>query len=168
MFVELRELSCSHNPKNTSNPLINFISYASGAQTCVFFIMRLGSKGILPPMIHGLLLCISCILYPKHLKSAHFSTKKWLLWCFCGISHAFHASMKRMTFDPSIIILFLRQQLQNLIVACDEFGHLIRVQRLVCDHCQIVELFTDHRNMLIILVLGNVLYELVVCIEHEL
>ena len=40
-------------------------------------------------------------------------------------------------------ILLLRQQLQNLIAACNEFGHLIRVQRLVCDHCQIVELFTD-------------------------
>ncbi len=52
---------------------------------------------LLTPMIHGLLR-ISCSRNPKHLKSAHFSTKNGYFSVFCGsISHAF--SCKHETHD---------------------------------------------------------------------
>ena len=55
------------------------------------------SKGILTPMIHGLLR-ISCSRNPKTPQSAHFSTKNGYFSVFCGsISHAF--SCKQETHD---------------------------------------------------------------------
>ena len=44
-----------------------------------FYIMRLGSKGILPPMIHGLLR-ISCSRNPKTPQIRSFFYEKWLLF----------------------------------------------------------------------------------------
>ena len=70
-------------------------------------IMMLGSKGILPPMIHGLLR-ISCSRNPKtpQIRSffyEHFSTKNGYFSVFCGsISHAF--SCKHETHGLLILV----------------------------------------------------------------
>ena len=59
-----------------------------------------GAKGILP-LWYTDCFAFHAFAILKHLKSARFSTKNGCFSVFCGsISHAFHASMKRMTFWP--------------------------------------------------------------------
>ena len=67
-------------------------------------IMMLGSKGILPPMIHGLLR-ISCSRNPKTPQIRSFFYEKWLLFGVLRVNKScfFMQAWNAWPFDPGII-----------------------------------------------------------------
>ena len=54
----------------------------------------------------------------------------------------------------------------DLVAALHELAHGIDGQRLVGQHCQVIELLAEHRNVLGILVLENVFDQCMVCLLY--
>ena len=85
----------------------------------------------------------------------------------CGIENYFLMEMllfQIRKINICISFALFRQKHHDLIAAFHKSAHCLNRQRLVGKHCQIVKLLAEHRYMLGVLMLENVLHKRMVCI----
>lgn len=61
----------------------------------------------------------------------------------------------------------LRKQHHNLITSLYKRCHLFRIQWLMCQHCQIIQLFADNTCILAALMINYILNQRMICIQDQ-
>ena len=61
----------------------------------------------------------------------------------------------------------LRKQHHNLITSLYKRCHLFRIQWLMCQHCQIIQLFADNTCILAALMINYLLNQRMICIQDQ-